>query len=59
MQDIHKIEQFFKDYFYKYYSLYEITMTKFIDLNIFTMNKMNPYLLPGTKSLENYEQKDP
>ena len=52
--DISELTKFFKDCFFRFYSLYEITMTKYIDLNIYTQDKFSKYDLAKGDPLENY-----
>lgn len=49
-----EILQFFKDCFYRYYSLYEISMTKFVDVNIYTQNKYQKYNIPSCRNLTDH-----
>jgi len=58
VKQLGRIVEFIKESFYRYYSQYEITMTKFIDLNIYTNNKFDvqfpPILsLDGAKKIDN------
>ena len=53
--DISELTKFFKDCFFRFYSLYEITMTKYIDLNIYTQDKFSKYNLSKGDPLEYYQ----
>ncbi|KRX09436.1 hypothetical protein PPERSA_01636 [Pseudocohnilembus persalinus] len=54
-----EVQKFFHDYFYRFYNLYEITMTKFVDSTIQTNNNFNKYIIKNQINLQDHKEIDP